>query len=72
MKLRKITSIVLCSSILFGLTGCDALKNMSAKNKKNLEFLYKRGRISADGIRQAYEDGLITEEEMNEILGADA
>ena len=39
MKLRKITSIVICSSILLGLTGCDALKNMSAKNKKMAKVL---------------------------------
>lgn len=44
---------------------------MSARAKAFMN-LYKRGRITADAVREAYRDGLITEAEMNEILGVDA
>lgn len=40
---------------------------MSAKAKV-LDRLYRKGRISAEGVRQALEDGIITEEEYKQIV----
>lgn len=43
---------------------------MSAKAKA-LQNLYKRGRITKDAVRQAMEDGVITEQEYIEIVGVE-
>ena len=43
---------------------------MSAKAKA-LQNLYKRGRITKDAVRQALDDGLITEQEYIEIVGVE-
>ncbi|MCQ2439441.1 MAG: XkdX family protein [Oscillospiraceae bacterium] len=41
---------------------------MSAKAKA-INTLYKRGKITKDGVRKAVEDGVITEAEYMEIVG---
>ena len=41
---------------------------MSTKAKA-LKNLYNRGMINADGVREALEKGIITEEEYIEIVG---
>ena len=43
---------------------------MSVKAKA-VRTLYKAGRINLDGVRQAVENGLITEAEYKEITGLD-
>ena len=42
---------------------------MSARAKA-LQNLYKRGKITIDGLRQAVADGVITQEEYDIIVGA--
>lgn len=41
---------------------------MSARAKA-LQNLYKRGKITIDGLRQAVADGVITQEEFDIIVG---
>lgn len=43
---------------------------MSARAKA-LQTLYRRGRVTIDGLRQAVEDGVITPEEFKIITGID-
>ena len=43
---------------------------MSAISKAALSNLYRRGRVTADGLRNAVEDGVITAAEYQEITGA--
>lgn len=37
---------------------------------KALQNLYKRGKITIEGLQKAVEDGIITEEEYNIIVGS--
>ena len=41
---------------------------MSARAKA-MANLYRRGKVTAEGLRQAVKDGIITEAEYNEITG---
>ena len=42
---------------------------MSARAKA-LQNLYRRGKITIEGLQKAVEDGVITQEEYNIIVGA--
>ena len=42
-----------------------------SKKAEILKKLYKAGKITADGLKQALKDGVITEEEYLEILDSE-